>query len=568
MATIKEHDFVKFKEDWWKRKYAKISFTTDNIFEVESITSNGYKLDMFNEQVPMGYMEPVPIDGKSDYNVIYDPLIAASFIDPNETPPEHTVDHRYYLEAFKGSYYTEGKTLYDIVKSRKYKYVHEVQQWLRRDFTWEELKIDYHFKKLPEVYAMKLWGYKDDFVNNGVPAHLFIYELCNILYIKYVSDNNSNLEIPYTWEKLKSASDQLKYYDADVLKLKNHAYLTSNGVLKEVINYIGLIDSSLFSEILELLISYEMQKPSNILNQYCSSYKILETAVKVLKPKDGESWDDPAAGTCGTMVAIDKYCKQHGGHVSLSGCEIYPPAEWIGRCNLLFHNIECNLEKKDVFDRDQKQFDGVICDIPLGGVRMEAKDKYQVNSTSRLLNFIQEICVSLKSNASSRAAFMVPDSFFFQSKSDAIDVKSYLFGDFNVSVILRLPVELVGTKICVSLMFFDREHNNSDVWIYDARSIVSNRYNEPQPDKFLDKFVSLQLHYQELPSIQRKEKEWRRITKQDIAAKGYCFDIDELYKPSNNLKGSITSLKEAIKLSKDVTKDLQSLYQKIQDDEQ
>lgn len=79
-------------------KYAKDLYYKNNIFEIERIegdqlffddNSTMIKLKDIEELVPFGSIEAIPLDGKHDQNIYYDPIIAASSVLPEEPIPVH-----------------------------------------------------------------------------------------------------------------------------------------------------------------------------------------------------------------------------------------------------------------------------------------------------------------------------------------------------------------------------------------------------------------------------------------------------------------------------------------------
>lgn len=568
MSTPKIGDFVRIKLKQWGSKYKNLSPCDDNVFEIENISAGNYKLDEFNELIPASFVEPIPIDRHSAGNIYYDPIIAASFIGPSELPPIHKTDYRYFMDSFLDSSYEGGRSMYDIVISRKYKYVHEVQQWLRRDYGWEELRINHKYKKIPDICALRLWEQKDIFKENGVPEHLFLYEICNILYIKYVSEKKiRNLEFP--WNELTMIDTPLPAYSEDISKFGQYAYINSNGVLNGIIKYIDGIGIDVFGDILESLIEKALSEPNSNLRQYATNSKVMETIIKVLGPKSGEYWDDPAAGIGGTFIEINRYQKGHIQKSNLSGCEINNTYAWIGQCNLLFHNIPCQLEHKDYFDRNLRKYDGIVCDIPLGNLKINPPKALSLKVGNRMLNFILQICASLKDKDTSRAGFVVPDGFFNSSMKEYVLVKKYLFSNFGIKAILKLPEGLSGLGIKQSVIFISKQKkSDSDIWVYNARERDSIGHVDNEDYTYLNRFPKDLLYFDSHKEVNERNEQWMRIGLSDIISKDYCFSIDEVKGfLHESLKPATDYLKEAVKISKQLTVHLQELYSMFDDND-
>lgn len=112
-----------------------------NIFEIINIVPGYVEVKNCKEKIPISEIESIPINGIDDFRIYYDPIIAASIIEYGEPIPIKRVDRSYYLEAFKKHVY-KGKKFNDLVKEQNLEYVHDVQNFLRREFNKSELRID------------------------------------------------------------------------------------------------------------------------------------------------------------------------------------------------------------------------------------------------------------------------------------------------------------------------------------------------------------------------------------------------------------------------------------------
>lgn len=565
MSTPKINDFVRFKNSKWDKIKSKL-YVTDNTFQIMKKEGEHFELDMVNGPVLIKDMEPIPIDRKYAGNIYYDPIIAASFIGPGEAPPTRHTDYRYFMDSFEDSFYEDGRNMADIVKSRKYKYVHEVQQWLRRDFGWEELRIKHNYKREPEMYALKLWELKERFSNNGVPEHLFIYEICNILFVKFASIRNV-VSFEFSWSELTKVDTPLPAYSDDISKCGQYACLNSNEVLNDVIKYVDGINLDLFGEIMEFLIDRAQSEKGSSFRQYSTNSTVMETIIKALRPQGGEHWDDPAAGIGGTFIAISKYQEGYSQKSDLSGCEINNTYAWIGLCNLLFHNIPCQLEHKDSFERQPQKYDGVVCDIPLGTIKINPPEYLPLKVGNRSLNFILEVCASMKDNTTSRAAFIIPDGFFSSSMDEYVSVKKYLFNYFTIEAILKLPEGLNGISISQSVVFIDhRKEPNPYIWVFDARNIESKGNKDNVLNSIMNKFVCEYLYYKEHRGIDKRNGHWMRINLSDVISNNYSYSVEDIKGNSSRNLEPIEYMREAVKLSKQLTNRLQELYSMFQED--
>lgn len=136
MVPFEKHDFVKLDKDiMLELEYSGIA-----IWEVKSLdrdkmtlTGLGARTILPEVTVSKDKILPVPINGKDDNNIYYDPMIAAPTGD--NTPPQKR-DRRYYYTVLR-----EDKTLWKQISDAKCLYVHEVQHILRRESLHEALKV-------------------------------------------------------------------------------------------------------------------------------------------------------------------------------------------------------------------------------------------------------------------------------------------------------------------------------------------------------------------------------------------------------------------------------------------
>lgn len=133
--NIELSDLVKLKEDFYSI-YAKDVCWNENVFRILSITKTFATLSDIKCEVPLFAIEPIPINGKDDLCIYYDPMIAADIMDIKS----RDINTSYYVEGFSAMH-IGNRTLQDEFFEKEFKYVHEVQHWLREDTGWDELKV-------------------------------------------------------------------------------------------------------------------------------------------------------------------------------------------------------------------------------------------------------------------------------------------------------------------------------------------------------------------------------------------------------------------------------------------
>lgn len=148
METIKEGDFVRLHDNVYQQKIDSLNFNV-NAFVVESIGRNPndtIKLKGIENELSVGDVEAIPIDGIHDLCIYYAPFIAASYVGADGHVPAYNTDYSYFIDNFKNRQVDGKGTLYDEMKKANVQFVHEVQHWLSSELNDNGLKINkfYH----------------------------------------------------------------------------------------------------------------------------------------------------------------------------------------------------------------------------------------------------------------------------------------------------------------------------------------------------------------------------------------------------------------------------------------
>ena len=115
----------------------------DIICEIEKIFDDGFiKLKYVDNKLNIKDIHPVPADGMHDKQIYYDPIVAATTIREGDPIPVHQKDYSYYMEHFKKEEWADEKqTTWDKVDACHFRYVHEIQHWLRAETSQDGLRI-------------------------------------------------------------------------------------------------------------------------------------------------------------------------------------------------------------------------------------------------------------------------------------------------------------------------------------------------------------------------------------------------------------------------------------------
>ena len=118
---------------------------TMNLFRIISIKDDNITLCShigITFEAKYSDISPVLINGEDDKNIYYDPIVAAAVVYPGDEVPAHRTDYSYYMEQFKRCTYN-NKTLFDMIKERELKYVHEVQHFLVNDLDFQRNELKF-----------------------------------------------------------------------------------------------------------------------------------------------------------------------------------------------------------------------------------------------------------------------------------------------------------------------------------------------------------------------------------------------------------------------------------------
>ena len=135
MIMYQRNDIVKLGDSKFDALKDQLWFS-DNTFVIAEVGMDGtVSLNELDEPISISEIMPLSISKKHAGNVYYDPIIAASIIGPDDEIPVHSTDYSYFMDAFGRVTEEDGTTLRGLVEEQKFKYVHEVQHWLRGRYT-------------------------------------------------------------------------------------------------------------------------------------------------------------------------------------------------------------------------------------------------------------------------------------------------------------------------------------------------------------------------------------------------------------------------------------------------
>ncbi|MBI5284760.1 MAG: SAM-dependent DNA methyltransferase [Chloroflexi bacterium] len=228
--------------------------------------------------------------------------------------------------------------------------------------------------------------------------------------------------------------------------------------------------------------------------QFRTPRHIIRLMVEMTAPKPTDIICDPAAGTCGFLVAAGEYLRQrhpeilrdeklreHFHHGLFHGFDFDNTMLRIGSMNMLLHGVE----DPDVVYRDSlaqdhagedEKYTLVLANPPFAGsldYENTAKDLQQVVKTKKTeLLFLALFLRLLKPGG--RAAVIVPDGVLFGSSNAHRALRKILVEDQKLDAVISLPSgafkPYAGVSTAVLLFTKTNSGGTDRVWFYDVRA--------------------------------------------------------------------------------------------------
>lgn len=226
--------------------------------------------------------------------------------------------------------------------------------------------------------------------------------------------------------------------------------------------------------------------------QFRTPRHIIKLMVELTEPKPTDVICDPAAGTCGFLVAAGEYLRDHHKEMMrdpalrkhfhdgmFHGFDFDPTMLRIGSMNMILHGIENPaIIARDSLAEDHASEAGryslVLANPPFAGsldYEACAKDLQQVVKTKKTeLLFLALFLRLLKTGG--RAAVIVPDGVLFGSSTAHKTLRRSLVEDHKLEAVISLPSGVFRPYAGVStaiLVFTKTGVGGTDhVWFYDV----------------------------------------------------------------------------------------------------
>lgn len=456
--------------------------------------------------------------------------------------------------------------------------------------------------KLAHDIGAKLWQLCHVLRDDGVTYHQYLSELTYLLFLKMMKETGQESRLtvfkspakgkpkelqPGTrWDDLITASapERLDLYKEMLLDYGLHGqgavqqiyanantFITKPATLSKLVTDIDALDwysmqRDDLGEMYENLLERNATEKKSGAGQYFTPRDLIDSIVAVMQPKLGDVIQDPAAGTCGFLIAAHKYLKEKYPvddrtdeeqrtyqHNTFYGMELVQDTHRLALMNMLLHGIEGGVAYGDTLSDDHKQLPAatlILSNPPFGtkkGGGLPTRTDLTYVTSNKQFAFLQHIYRNLAPGG--RAAVVLPDNVL-NDANVGCNVRRDLMDKCNLHTILRLPTGIFyAQSVKTVVLFFTKgekdKGNTQEVWVYDMRANMPQfgkrtpftrdylRTPEDAPesqprDKFEDMFGN---DPKGSPATLAKRVDsgdkgrWRKFTREQIAARGDKLDF-------------------------------------------
>jgi type I restriction enzyme M protein len=228
--------------------------------------------------------------------------------------------------------------------------------------------------------------------------------------------------------------------------------------------------------------------------QFRTPRHIIKLMVELMEPTPKDVICDPAAGTCGFLVAAGEYLREHNPEIfrdvalrkhfhenAFHGFDFDPTMLRIGSMNMILHGIENpTIVSRDSLSEDiageKDRYSLILANPPFAGsldYEQTARDLQVVVKTKKTeLLFLALFLRLLRTGG--RAAVIVPDGVLFGSSKAHKELRRMLVEDHKLDAVISLPSGVFRPYAGVStaiLVFTKTGVGGTDhVWFYDMKA--------------------------------------------------------------------------------------------------
>ncbi|MED0673761.1 N-6 DNA methylase [Aneurinibacillus aneurinilyticus] len=459
--------------------------------------------------------------------------------------------------------------------------------------------------------VQKLWNLCNVLRDDGITYQQYVTELTYILFLKMMKETKNEGMIPekYRWDSLmdRQGVELKQHYQELLLELGRSGntkleqiYQDANTSIVEPKNLEKIIRSidgfewysktkEDFGDLYEGLLEKNASEKKSGAGQYFTPRVLIDVMTELIDPQPGERCLDPAAGTFGFMIAVDRHIRKKTDDYfdlspeegdfqktkAYSGMELVKDTHRLALMNAMLHGIEGPLVHGDSLSNNgkwMKDFDVILTNPPFGtkkGGESATRDDLTYGTSNKQLNFLQLIYNALKANGKARAAVVLPDNVLFEGGIGA-KIRADLMDKCNLHTVLRLPTGIFYAQgVKTNVLFFTREKadkgSTKEVWFYDLRT------NMPS---FGKRTLLTHTHFENFTKAYYAEdrskvedERWSHFTREQIHEKGESLDLgliaDESLSSYENLSNPIESAEEMINVLNQATTLLNEIVKEL-----
>lgn len=467
--------------------------------------------------------------------------------------------------------------------------------------------------QITQDIGSKLWSLCHVLRDDGVTYHQYLSELTYLLFLKMMKETGQEERLK-VWKPVErkkgaekfeqpgilwgdligaSAPDRLDMYKEMLLDYGLHSrgavqqiyanantFITKPATLSKLVTDIDALDwysvqRDDLGDLYEDLLERNATEKKSGAGQYFTPRCLIDSIVTVMQPQLNDVIQDPAAGTCGFLIAANNYLRDHNDFDSLTeeqqrryrhstyyGMELVQDTHRLALMNMLLHGIEGGVSYGDTLGEEGTRIPAaslILSNPPFGtkkGGGLPTRTDLTFETSNKQFAFLQHIYRNLA--AGGRAAVVLPDNVLFESNIGT-SIRRDLMEKCNLHTILRLPTGIFYAQgVKTNVLFFTKgqkdKGNTKEVWVYDMRAnmpqfgkrtpFTRDYFRTPaeapadQPrDKFEDVFGS---DPQGNPKALAQRVDtgetgrWRKYTRQQIAERSDNLDLAWLKDDSAN----------------------------------
>jgi type I restriction enzyme M protein len=465
-----------------------------------------------------------------------------------------------------------------------------------------------------EQLVSKVWNYAHVLRDQGISYGDYIEQITYLLFLKMDQEREALLgepsAIPREWDwtaLVAKNGDELELQYRHTLEnlakedgligtifRKSQNKLSDPAKLKRIVSlidtegpWIGL-DVDVKGEIYEGLLERNASEVKSGAGQYFTPRPVIETIVKCVNPKIGETVCDPACGTGGFLLAAFEHMKTQSQdrdklrqlrHSAFTGTDIVDEVVRLCAMNLYLHGIGSEgspVSQGDALSGDAgKRFDVILTNPPFGkkssykvvgedGAVSTERESYEredfkFTTSNKQFNFLQHIMTVMETHG--RAGVVLPDNVLFEAGRAGEGIRKRLLENFNFHTLLRLPTGIwYSPGVKANVLFFDKRPaskaiQTKELWVYDYRTNVHKTLKTKRlTNTDFDDFVHCYQNRQETDRF-------RRFPYEDLAKRDK-LNLDIFWLKDDSLE-DIDNLPEPDVLAAEIVENLEAALEQF-----